>query len=275
MKVHIDGIYRKVRKQKRPQWRDESSYPSEPAKWSYRRWAWEFLRRNPEYFEECDKINTEPDWLVSAGAGDSRQANRTRMMDLHRNKEVARRFGRCELKSCWEAYRDEEDSERLWLSETVQKVERWRPSGGEVRMELESGQVAIVFDLNRCIESGRSAMAPLLGHAKEILDRELAAYEKTLPDGQRSKVNRIRRDKLLLWLRLYDAEYSGADRGEMAEVLYADRLKGPAREYQHRITEVRKRISADLKRAREMVESGYLGLVPLDSLQDRSSRLVR
>lgn len=274
--MRIDGIYRKFRKQKRPNWRDESSYPSEPAKWSYRRWAWEFLRRNPRYWEECNKINTEPDWLASFEAGETvREGQGTRMMDLRRNEEVARRFGRCELKSCLEAYRDEEDHERLWLSETVEQIRRWRPSGDEIRMELECGQVAIIFDLNRCIESGRSAMTPLLGHAKEILDRELVAYEKTLPQEQRSKVNRIRRDKLLLWLRLYDAEHSGAERGEMAEILYADRLKGPARDYQHRITEVRKRISADLKRAREMVERGYLGLVPLDSLQERSSRLVK
>lgn len=271
--MRIDGIYRKFRKQRRPNWRDESSYPSEPEKWSYRRWAWEFLRRNPEYWEECNKVNTEPDWLASSEAGETvREGNGTRMMDLHRNKEVARRFGRCELKSCWEAYREEEDRERLWLSETVEEVRRWGPSGDEIRMELKSGQVAIIFDLNRCVESGRSAMTPLLGHAKEILDRELVAYEMTLPEDRRSKIIKIRRDKLLLWLRLYDAEHSGADRGEMAEVLYSDKLKGPVRDRQHRLTEVRKRISADLKRANEMVESGYLGLVPLDSLQERSSR---
>lgn len=271
--MRVDSIYRKFEKQRRPDWREAGSYPSEHDKWSYRRWAWEFLRRNPQYWEECSKINTEPDWLVSSEAGETvhERGSTRRMMDLHRNKEVARKYGRCELKSCWEAYRDEEDEERLWLSETVERVKRSRPSGDEIRMELESGQVAIIFDLNRCIDSGRSAITSLLGHAKEVLDQELTAYEDTLPDGRRSKVNRIHRDKLVLWLRLYDAEYSGADRGEMAQVLYADRLKGPTIDHQHRMTEVRQRISADLKRAREMVESGYLGLVPLDSLQDRSS----
>jgi hypothetical protein len=271
--MRIDSIYGKFEKQPRPNWRDESSYVPAPGGWTYRQWAWEFLRRNPNYWAETEAVTREPDWLLSDDGGEvASDRSGRRMMDLHRNREIAERYGRCELKSCWEAYRAEEGSERLWLSEKVEEVRRWRPSGDEIRMELKDGQVAIIFSLNRCIESGRSAMIPLLGHAKEILERELAAYETTLPAERHSKVIRIRRDKLFLWLRLYDAEHSGADRGEMAEILYADRLKGPAREYQHRITEARKRISADLKRAREMVESGYLGLVPLDSLQERSSR---
>ena len=271
--MRIDSIYGKFERQQRPNWRDERSYAPDPDSWSHRQWAWEFLRRNPEYWKETEAINKEPDWLASSEAGDAvRNGSGRRMADLHRNREIAGRYGRCELKSSWEAYRAEEDHERLWLAETVEVVGRWRPSGGDIRMELEEGQVAIIFDLNRCIESGRSAMTLLLGHAKEVLERELAAYEKTLPVERHSKVNKIRRDKLFLWLRLYDAEHSHADRGEMAEILYADRLKGPAIDYQHRITEVRKRISADMKRAHEMVEGGYLGLVPLDSLQERSSR---
>lgn len=274
--MRIDGIYRKFTKQPRPNWRDASSYPPERNTWSYRAWAWEFLRRNPDYWIESNSIDLQPDWLAAFEAGEAaREWSSARMKDLSRGRELARRFGRCELKSCWEAYRKEEDDERLWLSETVEQASSWRPPRDEIRMELEQGQVAIIFDLNRCIESGRSAMTSMLGHAKEILGRELAAYEESQSEERRSKVNRIRRNKLFLWLRLYDAEYSRADRGEMAEILYADRLKGPATDQQYRMTEVRKRISADLNRAREMVQSGYLGLVPLDSLQERSPRLVR
>lgn len=38
-----------------PDWRDENAYPK-PKDLSYRYWAWEFLRRNPEYQKACDLI---------------------------------------------------------------------------------------------------------------------------------------------------------------------------------------------------------------------------
>jgi hypothetical protein len=275
MKVRLDGIYRKFEIEQRPVWSDGNSYPSNRDDWSYRRWAWEFLRRNTAYQEACKKIDREPHWLASFQAEGSKpgRSNGGMLPDLHRNAEVANKFGRCDLKSSAEEYREEEDGERLWLSETVTQVQPWRAPGSEIRMDLESGQVAIIFDLNRCIESGQAAKSSLLAHAKEILDRELETYDETLPAAEQSKIIRVRRDKLFLWLRLYDAiEHFEAGREEVAEILYKDRLKGPSISRSHRMLDVRKRISADLKRAKEMVESGYLGLVPLDSIQERSSR---
>jgi hypothetical protein len=274
MEIRLDGIYRKFKGKKRPSWDDRSSYPPEPENWSYRRWAWEFLRRNPAYQEDCRKVDREPSWLAlwktektARGRGSQRMS-----ADRLRNAETAARYGRCELKWFGEEYRDEEDEERLWLAETVTPGKGWRPSGNEIRMDLENGQVAMIFDLNRCLESGQAAKASMLAHAKAILDQELETYDSKLPVERRSKSVKVHRHKLFLWLRLYDAiEYAEVERGEVAEILYKHLLDGPPIDRQHRMTEARKRISADLKRAREMVEHGYHGLVPLDSIQDRSS----
>lgn len=274
MEIRLDGIYRKFKVKERPVWRDGSSYPSEPENWSYRQWAWEFLRRNPAYQEDCRKVDREPSWLASwqtvrATRGGGSQGM---LADRLRNAETAARYGRCELKWFGEEYRDEEDEERFWLAETVTPVKVRRPSGSEIRMDLENGQVAIIFDLNRCLKSGQAAKASMLAHAKAILDQELATYDAKLPIGRRSKSVKVHRHKLFLWLRLYDAiEHAKAERGEVAEILYKHLLEGSVTDRQHRMTEARKRISADLKRAKEMVEHGYHGLVPLDSLQNRSS----
>ncbi|PLZ01568.1 hypothetical protein CY652_15780 [Burkholderia sp. WAC0059] len=145
------------------------------------------------------------------------------------------------------------------------------------QMELQRGQVALIFDLNHCLRSGKAAKSSMLAHAKQILDRELEIYDSQLPAELQSSSPKVHRAKLFVWLRLYDAiEYAKAERGEVAKVLYKSRLVDEGSEdFQHRMDEAGKRISADLIRAREMVDGGYLELVPLDSLQERSSRLPR
>lgn len=274
MEFRLDGIYRKFEVQKRPVWDDENSYPPVPDNWSYRRWAWEFLRRNPAYQEECKKVDREPLWLAPLQADKTARGRGGQGMlaALQRNAEAAGRFGRCELKWFGEEYREEEDGERLWLAETVVQVTGWRPSGSEIRMDLESGQVAMIFNLNRCLESGQAAKSSMLEHARKILDQELKAYVAKLSTGERAKTSKFRRNKLFLWLRLYDAiEYAEAERSEVAEVLYKHLVDVPAIDRQQGMTAASKRISADLKRAKEMVEYDYRGLIPLDSIQERSS----
>lgn len=39
-----------------PDWTKPESYPKTPRAWSYRVWAWEFLRRNPEFQRQCDEL---------------------------------------------------------------------------------------------------------------------------------------------------------------------------------------------------------------------------
>ncbi|MBK5119193.1 hypothetical protein IQ288_04790 [Burkholderia sp. R-69980] len=274
MGIQLDGIYRKIKVRQRPMWNDEGSYPPGLENWSHRRWAWEFLRRNPDYQEACRSVDREPAWLESYQAGNAGRGRGSQGMlaARQRNAELAGRFGRCELKWFGEEYRDEEDKQRLWLAETVTQIKGSRPSGSEIRMELENGQVAMIFDLNRCLESGQAAKSSMLAHARKILDQELDTYVGKPSTESRAKTNRYRRNKLFLWLRLYDAvEYAKVERSEVAEVLYRHLLDVPAVDRQQGKTDASKRLSADLKRAKEMVEYDYRGLVPLDSIQKRSS----
>lgn len=232
---------------RRPDWKNETSY-GPTSLWSYRRWAWEFLRRNPEYQERSEN-------LKEAMSGNK--------------KKLAHDFGRCNLKPFREPYGDD-DASRLWLAETID------PTAGKVlgknglpRFELRPGYAVLMVDLTQTTKAGRAALNSLLSHAKELLATELDKYEKTLPPDQRTKTPKVRRDKLFIWLRIYDAiEYSKASEEDVIREFYGKRRNPSDPDWDS----TRKKLKYDLKRARQMVKQEYLTLVPLDYLQEKSSK---
>ncbi|MDF3838554.1 hypothetical protein P3W85_37315 [Cupriavidus basilensis] len=190
---------------------------------------------------------------------------------LKENAEIAHEFGRCDLKCYREEYLDEEDEERHWLAETVTMWGDAEDCESSVQLTLTTGQFAVVFDLNCSLTSGKAAKTSLLKHAQELLDQQFARFEESLPTPQRPRIIKVRRNKLFHWLRLHDAiEFANADRDEVRKALYGDPVRWPERERSQKMREAMKKMSIDLKRAREMVDGGYLELVPLDSLQERS-----
>lgn len=48
-----------------PDWRDESAYPSKADDLSLSGWAWEFLRRNPEYQKDYEHFASLPDYRAN------------------------------------------------------------------------------------------------------------------------------------------------------------------------------------------------------------------
>jgi hypothetical protein len=136
--------------------------------------------------------------------------------------------------------------------------------------------VAIVFDLDATVSSGPAAIDAFLWYARGLLMEERVRYISTLPAGERTiraKTKSIGKAKLFNWLRTYDAvAHMGVAQKEVARVLYpADFV--PA-QYTQKIKELaaQKRISDDLKRAKSLVDNGYLALVALDYLQEKSKR---
>lgn len=235
---------------KRPDWKNKVSYGS-TSDWSYRHWAWEFLRRNPEYQERSERLK---DGMSNF------------------QKKLAREFGRCNLKPFREPYGDD-DASRLWLAETIDQTAGKIPGQSSVpKFELRPGYAILMVDLTQTTKAGRAALTSLLSHAKELLAIELDKYEKTLPQSQRTKTPKVRRDKLFIWLRIYDAiEYSKVAEDDVIRELYPHLFMGGHESPDSGWESARKMFRYQLKRAREMVKHDYLTLVPLDYLQKKLS----
>lgn len=241
---------------RRPNWDDIDSYNFDPKELSYREYAWEFLRRNPDFQNESKKA-------LELGSERERQ-------------QVATKYGLRDLVSHLEAY-ELGKPELVWLAETICEppivYQKGRPSRVH---QLRQGEVGLVFDLDATVATGPAAIDAFLWYARSLLMAERVQYISTLSPGERTiraKTPSIRKSKLFTWLRTYDAvEHMGVSQKEVAKTLYpADFLP---EKYTQRTRELaaQKRVSDDIKRARSLVENEYLALVPLDYLQDKSKR---
>lgn len=226
-----------------PDWTNPASYINHES-WTNKTWAWEFLRRNKEYQRKC-KENAKENTEIK--------------------KALAKDFGRCNLKHFRRAYYPSEENEKLWLSETIVKKRTWHDTDdAKTELDLSRGEVALVFDLKQVRYGGTAAITTLLNHAKEILFKELQTYGKKLDADEKPSISKPRRKRFFLLLRLYDAkEHNKASNEDIMKILYASKLeKGKPISADKKI-ELGKTISADFIKAKKMVQSGYLSLVPL------------
>ncbi|KAB8050756.1 hypothetical protein GCN74_26790 [Janthinobacterium sp. FT14W] len=233
---------------KRPLWSDEGNY-SAHLSWSYRRWAWEFLRRNPAYQKACNIVGP-------------------------RRKHVSLEFGRVNLKP-FKAVYGEDDNFRYWLPELITDTDSCHlDEGEEVHYHLKNGQVAIVFDLSRTVGGGLAAINSMLSHAKMRLFKELEEYDKSFNGKGREapQIKKPRRDKLLQRLRICDAIHMDATDEEIILNFYPFSCSENKLPTGVELARVVRLIKEDKKAAKELMEGGYLALVPLDYRQDKSSR---
>lgn len=249
MMVEEDGGYRRA--PRRPNWSDAATYP-DPAKWSYRRWAWEFLRRNKDYVAATKK-------------------GRVR---LPKEKAlVAQKFGRSDFKPYYEEYLDD-DAGHHWLPEAILKKTVWYEEGakdGDVT-GLSIGEVALVFDLSQTLKGGTTAITSLLAHARKILLGEFEHYEETFAKGGGPKMFKPRRSSLFPLLRLHDAiVHAAAQEEEVVRVLYRSFFIEKNNPSEAEILKAGDQMKRDFTRAKKLVDGGYLTLVPLDSIQERTS----
>ena len=241
----------------RPDWRDVDSYDFDPRTLSYRGYAWEFLRRNPEFQRESEHA-------IASGS--------------HRYKEqVAKKYGLRDFVSYMEEY-EPGQPELVWLAEALVEPAIIHQDRGRNSIQTQrAGEVALVFDLDATVTTGPAAIDALLWSARGMLIEERAKYLERLPaDGRRvirTKTPSIRKAKLFTWLRVYDAvEYTGMAQKEAAKILYPgdfipDKFTGKTKELS-----AQKRVSDDRKRALSLVDNEYLALIALDYLQDKSKR---
>lgn len=234
---------------RRPYWADIGAYV-DYEEWSYKRWAWHFLQRNPMYQE------------VSIKGGPA-------------SGQRAAQFGRTNLKPYKERYSDDEDEKKGWLPERVSRLDNCvLPAGRTVSYDLKFGEVALVIDLGRTANAGRAALTAMLVDARGRLDMELEKLAQGLSKSGSNlpQIRKPRRNLLLQRLRMCDALWARATDDELIRVFFKghcrDGVLPTAYERQQVIRKVR-RLQND---AIKMMEGGYLELIPLHYIQDKSSK---
>jgi hypothetical protein len=183
------------RKLPRPTGEDVDRYKNINS-WSYRRWAWEFLRRNAEFISECERVKNDSD---------------------DAKKTVAKQFGLTRFKYYKEAYKGvsgypkyQTDAIKSWthLNSEHYKKEKTR--------KLNPGEVMICFDLNAALED-KHALAKQLQLAERRLEQRLKAY--AVQQNVTTNRSQPKAFKFGMYLRLLDALADGKTPVECARML--------------------------------------------------------
>lgn len=127
--------------------------------WSYRRWAWEFLRRNEEFIEACGRVEHATD--------DEKQI-------------VADTFGLSKFKSFKDKYRAQKNKTIF----STDEIGSWSNLNKDINRKLkpikiQPGQVLIRFDLASAIVD-KKALEKQLQLAEKRLRQRLISYASEL-----------------------------------------------------------------------------------------------
>jgi hypothetical protein len=256
-----------------PNWRNKAEYEGY-GKWSDRRWAWEFLRRNPDYRALCDEI------VRTAGP-----LQRAAFASL-KSRAKAEKFGRIDLKNYKSSYGND-DQKVHWIAEAATPAD-W-DSQQKVQNEPWSidetasvRKVELVFDINEVLVAGAAVLDAFLHQARHHLTESLNQYKAELSSARRrqepEKIKKRRGglprgdERRLLLLRTYDAtELEGLKGPKVIDVLYAH-VKGDQTDPEGPRTAKLKRYSACLDDARQIVSGRYREFVPQDILRNNSPK---
>lgn len=237
-----------------PDWRDESAYPSKADDLSLSGWAWEFLRRNPEYQKDYEHFASLPDYhangaktakwhCTSAMWWDDPELRYCKQPLLPDEDTIAEYFYRTKdntpFRYSLEDYFLEKwgiDTEMydpscddgymcLWREpELPKELLIYNPETYPELSELHSVkpdsmfEVTLRFDLRYSIEKQIKEAEKILLHSKEGL-KEHALF----PDLKNKIVidrKSIQIKKLPMYLRVYDGMQSGETFPEIGMVIF-------------------------------------------------------
>jgi hypothetical protein len=236
-------------------WDDDGFYQG-AENWSFKRIAWEFLRRNPKYQEVCD------------------QHKPARGPRQKRWPELARPYGRVSLDSYRMDFADDGRHPNEWFEgfELVGGYEDQRLPEDRV-FTLRDGEIAILFDLDSTARAGNAVIKSAMERIEKLLRLEAHHYASRLElDSEWGNSRAVKKANmfkppsktlLLRYLRLYDAiEIFHASHREVMK-FYGSRYADFDNDPLFRIA-VKNKISKNLNEAKRYVNEKYITLLPLD-----------
>src|SRR3989338_6346386 len=208
-------------------------------KWSYRKWAWEFLRRNTSFIAECKRVRN--------GTEADRQA-------------VADQYGLKKFKMYSENYRGASGMPRFsmgsissWTNLDCDNAEDRR-----IGIRLGYGQVLVRFNLPPIIQDIK-ALDKQLRLVELRIKKRLAKYEKIIE--KESALHKHKAMNFGIYIRLLDLLNAGKTPQECAELVFSSRKEiGGRGKYLHHI------VNEPIESAMRMADEGYLYLSVLKEM---------
>lgn len=171
-------------------------------KWSYRRWAWEFLRRNKDFIKACEAL-------------DRKEGT---------EEEIAEKFHLLDFKHYRMTYKSKNNPSPKFIVRTIKtranlttKEFKGKPT------KMSSGQVWLRFDLNHEFIVHGSLDAQLRV-AKNSLNLALKEYAETIKK-QRPIKKKPERSQLINLLRRLDAIAATNPKWKGLAALYPEKFK--------------------------------------------------
>ena len=178
-----------------PDWCDEGAYPRPAGRSRMLVWAWEFLRRNPDYrrfwFEEAAQFIDE-EGCIRDGAGP--------VMEEAENRFGVTFFPQHPASTIYPKFSS------LWMRKL-----RPTPDGTPNQVKLKAKELGYAFDLT----------LPLEGQFARALSDAKTLQKIRVDRGDfKFKYAKERSDKYVTYLRILDAEDCSADKTDVADVLF-------------------------------------------------------
>lgn len=187
---------------KRPDGTDPQRYKG-LEKWRYRRWAWEFLRRNSAYITECNKVRNGSDAEKLAVADQFGLKKFKMYSDSYKGKAGYPQFSMGSISS-WTN-----------LDSDIAKDRR-------VSIRLAHGQVLVRFNLESAIQDIK-ALEKQLRLAKQRIEKRLSVYEQIL--NKKAALHKHSVSVFGRYIRLLDLISAGKQPQECAEHIYISRVE--------------------------------------------------
>lgn len=223
-----DKVVSKKPRKKRPDGMDVTRY-EKCEKWSYHQWAWEFLRRNANFIEDCKKVRL---------GGKGKQA-------------VARKFGLKKFKDFIENYSIESfrtafsiASPSLWSSLNVSEQK-----ARKIGINLWPGQLIVRLDFAAAIKH-EGAIDKQVNDAIRIISKKASVYKTRYQDL--TKQHKRKEQTFGIYIRLLDLKAAGKTHLECGEILLKNKMQGTASP-----DDFRDDIKQRLKAARKMANEDY------------------
>lgn len=209
--------------------------------WTPRRWAWEFLKRNSDFIDSCDRARNLTDDAKTAAELD-----------------VAKKFQLKKFKDYTESYSPKNP---IFLSTSIYKWNggsKKRKNGKTTaKIKLLPGQVVIRFQVDATLNNSR-AINVQLESAKIHLERfreefiESAKKEPPLPESSKKKSDRfnVQPAIFLKRLKIIDALQMGLKINDVYKAVFPEKFK----ELEGDKDALHDRYHAEIPKAKNMVE---------------------
>lgn len=240
-----------------PDWRDASAYEALKGVESAH-WAWQFLRRNPEY-QTAWKTVSEARAFVPAEPNETWRNYTARLAQAHarlpahdsRDDDTSNRF------NVWPRPYDPAlwDPPVNFSLAAADEQPPWLDLGDGSQVAVGGSRVAIIFDLDWPLQR-QLEMVPYILSVALTVPRDDEDSEARAP-RPRGPLTKARRDDLVLYLRLLDAEATGAPPRERATVL------APGRDDSYPDRRESQRLRGRLRTAKSLRNGRYADLAYL------------